>query len=118
LNIWATWCKPCLEEIPTLHEVQRNFKKGDVQYLSLSIDKDSVALSKFLDSKHFNYKDITFENLAFRKSILNTLEGKNPDKHILTQTVPITYVIKNRKVIRKFEGGIEKERLENSLNEI
>jgi hypothetical protein len=32
--------------------------------------------------------------------------------------VPITYVIKNRKVIRKFEGGIEKERLENSLNEI
>jgi len=111
LNYWATWCAPCIAEMPALNEVKRLYGDGDIAFISYSIDKDSVKLAQFLSSGRFEFTDITMENLAYRTAILNTLRGKKPDAWIASYAVPMTFIIRDRKVLEKVTGTVEKEEL-------
>ena len=59
INLWATWCEPCLVEMPVLNQIKSEFAGKNIEFLSLSVDKDSVQLLKFLKSNRFHFKDIT-----------------------------------------------------------
>jgi thiol-disulfide isomerase/thioredoxin len=50
VNLWATWCQPCLREIPLLLEWQTDLRKDgvDVEVILLSLDEEGPALDKFL----------------------------------------------------------------------
>ncbi|MDX2236759.1 MAG: TlpA disulfide reductase family protein [Hyphomonadaceae bacterium] len=43
LNLWATWCAPCIEEMPTLAALQRQMGDRGVAVVAVSIDADSDA---------------------------------------------------------------------------
>ena len=49
LNFWATWCPPCIEELPSLDEFQRELANQGVVVLGVSVDKDAKAYKRFLD---------------------------------------------------------------------
>lgn len=53
VNLWATWCQPCLREIPLLLKWQDELRKDgvDVDVLLLSIDEEGPALDKFLGER-------------------------------------------------------------------
>lgn len=116
LNIWATWCEPCIEEIPILNEEKENNIDKNVEFLSLSIDTDSVKLQKFLNTKKFEYNDITILNLEYRNAIINTLENKKADKWISSTIIPMTYIIKNKQIVYKFNGEVEKNEIKQQIN--
>ena len=44
LNFWATWCAPCVEELPSLVEMQRRMKAKGVTVLAVSVDVDRECL--------------------------------------------------------------------------
>ena len=111
LNLWATWCVPCVEEMPDLNSVKAIYKNDSFNFISLSVDSDSIKLVKFFNKGKFNFKDITLINLKYRNAILNTLEGEKTDKWISSQSVPKTYLIKNNKVVAKIDGTIERQEL-------
>jgi thiol-disulfide isomerase/thioredoxin len=111
LNLWATWCAPCVEEIPILNEVKSYYKNQDIKFISFSIDTDSVKLNNFISKGKFDYLDVTLKNRAFKNAILNTLENKKTDDFIGSTLIPKTYLIKNGKVLFKFDGEITKEEL-------
>lgn len=46
INFWATWCKPCVAELPHFKKINRNFRKDRVSVILVSLD-----FSKNLDSK-------------------------------------------------------------------
>ncbi len=50
VNLWATWCQPCLREIPLLLTWQSDLRKDglDVDVVFLSVDEDGPTLDKFL----------------------------------------------------------------------
>ncbi|HEX72432.1 MAG TPA: redoxin domain-containing protein [Candidatus Hydrogenedentes bacterium] len=44
VNLWATWCKPCVEEMPYLARFYREYRPKDVAFFALSVDaSDDVA---------------------------------------------------------------------------
>lgn len=48
LNFWATWCAPCIEEMPELQAVQTDYAKRGVTVVGLAID-DAAAVKQFRD---------------------------------------------------------------------
>lgn len=116
VNVWATWCKPCIEEMPELNTVMKEYFDKNVNFVSISADSDSIKLQRFLDSKKFNFVDITFPDITYRKAIFNYLEGKPLDYNENNQILPVTYLIKNRKVIKKIVGGTDRAELINLIN--
>jgi peroxiredoxin len=91
LNFWATWCPPCIEEMPSLVQLQKQL--GDkVTILAVSEDADEKPYHQFI-------RDHTIDLLTVRdtKSAANALYG--------TFKFPETYVIDKDGVIRrKFIG--------------
>lgn len=48
LNVWATWCVPCREEMPTLDALQLQLGGQDFQVIALSVDQAGLpAVTKF-----------------------------------------------------------------------
>ena len=117
INIWATWCVPCIAEMPELNKIKSEFKDNNIQFVSLSIDTDSTKLKKFIESKKFHFHDLTFENTKYKNAILNFLENKPLNTENSTQVIPLTYLIKSGKVIKKIEGGTDAKELRKLIKE-
>lgn len=57
VDIWATWCGPCVREIPELTEFQEKHKDDSFTYVGLSVDaQEDVGLVKaFAEKRELNY---------------------------------------------------------------
>jgi thiol-disulfide isomerase/thioredoxin len=51
IDVWATWCKPCLAEQPALEELEKSFEGKNVTFISLSIDTDKAKWKDMIESK-------------------------------------------------------------------
>jgi peroxiredoxin len=51
LNFWATWCPPCVEEMPSLAAFAREMESAGVTVVGVSLDYDEDALRQFIE-KH------------------------------------------------------------------
>ncbi|WP_455199444.1 TlpA family protein disulfide reductase [Kaarinaea lacus] len=47
VNFWATWCPPCVEEIPMLNRLQEQMKNDDFELLSVNFGEDQETIRKF-----------------------------------------------------------------------
>jgi peroxiredoxin len=52
VNFWATWCPPCIQEMPGL--IQLHHDRPDLAILAVSIDEDPYAYSSFLQRRHID----------------------------------------------------------------
>ena len=96
LNFWATWCPPCIQEVPSLNELQKRLGDSGLVVLGISIDHNESAYRNFL--KRFK--------IAFPTA-------REPEQNISfsygTYKIPETYVIdRNGKVLQKYVGPPEK----------
>lgn len=50
LNLWATWCAPCIEELPSLQNLKDHYKGKGLKVLAVSVDREKTIedLSNFL----------------------------------------------------------------------
>jgi len=48
LNFWATWCPPCVEEIPSLVELQQAMQGQDFELVTVSVDESPEIVKEFL----------------------------------------------------------------------
>jgi len=95
LNFWATWCPPCVEEMPSLVQLQERFHNSNVVVLGVSEDVDEDAYRKFIKQYKINFP--TVDEPDHKTS---NLYG--------TFKFPETYIIdKNGIVRRKFIGAVE-----------
>ncbi|MCP4040967.1 MAG: TlpA family protein disulfide reductase, partial [Gammaproteobacteria bacterium] len=54
VNFWATWCPPCLREIPTFIELQERYGSRGLQFLGVAI-QDPVPVMEFVREAGINY---------------------------------------------------------------
>jgi thiol-disulfide isomerase/thioredoxin len=56
LNVWATWCGPCWDELPHLQKLHEMVKdRQDLQVVTISIDQNPGEVEPFLTSKHYTF---------------------------------------------------------------
>lgn len=55
VNFWATWCPPCLREMPMLVRLQDTFDTGRLQVVGIAIDSPE-AVRRFLAERDINYQ--------------------------------------------------------------
>jgi peroxiredoxin len=92
LNFWATWCPPCVEELPSLIQMQQQMKDKGVVVLAISVDADKNSYDRFL--KEHNVNLLTVRDEAMQSNNLYR-----------TSKFPETYIIdRNGVVRRKFIG--------------
>lgn len=78
LNIWATWCQPCIEEFPDLIRLADNYKDQNIKFIALSVDYPDEVDSKikpFLQSADVNFP-VYVQNFKQQDKLINLL---NPD---------------------------------------
>jgi peroxiredoxin len=55
LNFWATWCPPCIEEMPSLDEFQSRLAGSGVVVLGVSVDKSERVYREFLRKANVSF---------------------------------------------------------------
>ena len=95
LNFWATWCAPCVEELPSLVNLQQKMRNKGITVLAVSVDQDESLYRRFVQDHNLNLLTVRDAN---QKS--NNLYG--------TFKFPETYIIDRNGVMRrKFIGAVD-----------
>ncbi len=55
VNLWATWCPPCVDETPSLEAFAEKMREHGVVVLGVSVDDDANALGQFIQKFHLSY---------------------------------------------------------------
>lgn len=80
LNFWATWCPPCIAEMPNIQSLYEKFKSNkNISFLMISLDEDPDKARKFIERKGFTFP-------------VYLLNGHRP-AIFQSSTIPTTYVI-------------------------
>lgn len=80
LNFWATWCPPCIAEMPNIQKLYDDFESNeDIVFVMLSLDEDRDKARAFMERKQFSMP-------------VYFLAGRQPGVYNST-VVPTTYVI-------------------------
>ena len=95
LNFWATWCPPCVEETPSLVQMQQRLKDKGIVVLAVSTDADDAAYHRFI--KQHNVDLLTVRDA---KQQSNALYG--------SVMFPETWIIDRTGVVRrKLVGAVD-----------
>ena len=88
LDFWATWCPPCIAEIPNVKKTYEKYKDQNFQIIGISLDKSKEPLEKYIEKKE----------LSWRQYWDNTGKISNLYK---VQAIPSTFLIDGAGIIRK-----------------
>ncbi len=111
LDFWATWCPPCVKEIPHFNELNKKYSSKGLVVLGVSVDKDgAAAVLKFKKKSAIDYR-VALVNDATYKAYQNYLPKDEQGG------IPFTFIIDKQGVIREhyvgyrsmevFEGAIK-----------
>ena len=89
LNIWATWCPPCVAELPGIQDLYHEFG-NDVNFVFVS-NESREKIREF--AKKHDYEDLPF-----------FISGTMP-RDFLTNSIPTTYIIDKKGVVRLRKQG-------------
>jgi len=93
VNFWATWCPPCVEEMPSLERLHRALGGEGLIVLGVSADEDGAALEAF----------VARSGLTF--PILRDPGGRGPAAAWRTTGYPETFVLDGAgRIVRKIVG--------------
>jgi peroxiredoxin len=58
LNFWATWCPPCVEEMPSLSALHERLKDQGLVVLGVSVDESEADYKRFLERGHLSFPTV------------------------------------------------------------
>lgn len=70
LNVWATWCGPCRDELPGLQQLQKKFSENELLVIGLNVDDDIHIAREFLLDQKINFANYTDTDMFIAQQIL------------------------------------------------
>jgi peroxiredoxin len=126
INIWATWCGPCVEEFPGLVSISRRLETRDFDLITISVDdpKDEDKALRFLEREHAAVPPGAKASVARQGRRTNNFIYAGPGGDALAQALdpewpggyPYTVVIApGGKVLYRFTGALDVPDLQSKL---
>lgn len=91
LNLWATWCAPCIKEMPDLSNLHNDFYKNEVVVITLS-DESREKLLSFQQSNSFDFLHVYNKQIEWLDRQIGTAR-------------PLTFIIDRNGVITEYHTG-------------
>lgn len=82
INIWATWCPPCIAEMPSINAMYNDIDKDKVEVLMISFDQKFEKAIQFKEKKNFDFE-------------VYQVDGRIPQMYS-TQSIPTTFIIDSK----------------------
>lgn len=104
VNFWATWCPPCLVEMPVLNELYETYRDQGVEVLGLSLDEEGLPITKpFVERLNVTYPIVEADRKTYQ-AYGNVL------------TIPHTFVVdREGKVAKRFVNNQTKDEFEAAI---
>ena len=92
LNFWATWCPPCIQEMPSLNALYADLRDSGLVVLGISVDEDADQYEAFLERS-----GVSFPTARDPDRTVSTRYGtaKYPESYLISRT---------GRVLRKYVG--------------
>lgn len=95
INVWASWCSPCREEMGSLNRLARRYDGKKFHVIGISTDDDGNAATAYIKQS-----GISFETFLDSKVFLENMLGAN--------TIPLTLLVDaHGRVLSKVHGSHE-----------
>jgi peroxiredoxin len=96
VNIWATWCPPCVDEMPSMEKLYQKFKGENFEILAVSIDEPGLkAVAPFMKKS-----GLTFPALIDSEGVIKTVYG--------ITGIPESFIIDKQGIlIKKIVGPVD-----------
>lgn len=89
VNNWASWCPPCIAEMPSIQELKRRLKGGNIEFVMVSFDDDHEKATKFISKRKYDF-NVYFPGQQYPFE---------------TSSIPATFIIdKNGKTVVRYVG--------------
>lgn len=79
MNLWATWCPPCIAEMPNIQALYDSIDNENITFVMLSLDEDPATARAFIEKKGYTFPVYFFN-------------GRRPTVYN-SSVVPTTYII-------------------------
>ncbi len=95
MNIWATWCPPCVAEMPNIQSLYEKVGSDKIAFVMLSVDEGGMGkVKKFIDRKGFTFPVY--------------MPASPLPQEFYSQAIPTTFILSpDGKIITRQEGMAE-----------
>jgi len=98
IDFWATWCGPCVHEIPNVKAAYEKYKDKGFEIIGISLDQDKAKLEAFIKEKNITWPQY-FDGQGWKNKV-STAYG--------VKAIPATYLIgKDGKIVAKDIRGAD-----------
>lgn len=107
LNFWATWCRPCVTEMPYLQEIHEEYSDEGLMLLAIDVNESPSQVEEFLQNNNLSLP------------VLLDIDGAVTKKYRI-QVIPTTFFIDGDGVIQEKRMGafINAAQIEKQLSKI
>ena len=106
IDFWATWCGPCVREMPQLHEAFKKFSGSNFTILSLSFDREKHHIDAFRKKEW---------NMPWLHSYIEGKERDKLSKDFEVMGIPKPLLINSDGIIVATESELRGDKLEKTL---
>jgi peroxiredoxin len=106
LNFWATWCGPCIKEMPEIENVFNETKDSDIVILTVNFGESHNTVKTFMDKNNYHFKVLldSEENVAAKYNIAS---------------IPTSYFIdKDGTIVSMQSGPMNKLQMDTRIKDI
>lgn len=105
INFWATWCKPCENEMPLLNSVAMN-AENQFQVIGINVEEDGTAVTGYIEDNKVDFR------------ILLDEKGEIADQYLING-YPTTFFVDGDGILRAVRiGELDEEMLKGFLEQI
>lgn len=107
ISFFATWCPPCIEEIPTFKHLQKKYKDKGFSIVALSVDQGGPSVvAKLVKKKNIKYPVLMADNETMQN--FGGVYG-----------VPVSFLVnKEGNVVKKYPGYVPKSILTKDIESV